>query len=84
MLTVGVLWVTWLLASSSKSSALDVLIFVVGLFAVLVTRALTTLSEARRLAVAGVHHSGAGTTAAGGTNGACLLTCPSQRRVRRR
>ena len=53
MLTLGVLFVTWLLARSVNDSALDMLILVVLLFAVLLTRALTTLSEARRLAVAG-------------------------------
>ena len=53
MLTLGVLFVTWLLVRSVNDSALDTLILVVLLFAVLLTRALTTLSEARRLAVAG-------------------------------
>ena len=53
MLTLGVLWVTWLLARMAKDSLLDSLILVVLMFAVLLTRALTTLSEARRLAVAG-------------------------------
>ena len=53
MLTLGVLWVTWLLARTVKDSLLDSLILVVLMFAVLLTRALTTLSEARRLAVAG-------------------------------
>ena len=52
-LTLGVLYVTWLLARSVNDSALDTLILVVLLFAVLLTRALTTLSDARRLAVAG-------------------------------
>ena len=52
-LTLGVLYVTWLLVRSVNGSALDTLILVVLLFAVLLTRALTTLSDARRLAVAG-------------------------------
>jgi serine/threonine-protein kinase len=54
LVAIGV--VIWLLVETerhSSMSSLDAMLPVVGLLAILVTRALTTMSEARRLAVAG-------------------------------
>ena len=53
MVAVGILLFSWLFARSSQMSSLDTMLPIVGLLAVLFTRALTTLSEARRLAIAG-------------------------------
>ncbi len=50
---MGALLFTWLLGTSSNASTLDTLLPIFLLFAVLFTRALTSLSEARRLAMAG-------------------------------
>jgi hypothetical protein len=52
-LTVGVLWIALMMTATSDTSGLDILLLVELLFAILLARALTTLSEARRLAVAG-------------------------------
>jgi len=53
MVAMGILLYSWLFARSSEMSSLDTLLPIFGLLAVLFTRALTTLSEARRLAIAG-------------------------------
>ena len=53
MVAVGILLFSWLFARSSQMSSLDILLPIVGLLAVLLTRSLTTLGEARRLAIAG-------------------------------
>ena len=53
LVTAGIILFSWLFLRSSKLSSIDTMLPVVGMFAVLLTRALTTLSEARRLAVAG-------------------------------
>ncbi|CAN5910435.1 hypothetical protein BH11GEM1_BH11GEM1_07850 [soil metagenome] len=53
MVAVGILLFSWLGARTSGTSPLDILLPIVGLLAVLFTRALTTLGEARRLAIAG-------------------------------
>ena len=53
MVAVGILLFSWLFARSSQMSSLDTMLPIVLLLAVLFTRALTTLSEARRLAIAG-------------------------------
>jgi hypothetical protein len=52
MVAVGILLFIWVLGSS-RNAGYDNLIVMVGLLAVLFTRALTTLGEARRLAIAG-------------------------------
>ncbi|MBC7672333.1 MAG: serine/threonine protein kinase, partial [Polaromonas sp.] len=53
MVAVGILLYSWLFAHSSQGSSVDTLLPIFALLAVLFTRALTTLSEARRLAIAG-------------------------------
>ena len=53
MVAIGILLYSWLFARSSQMSSLDTLLPIVGLLAVLFTRSLTTLGEARRLAIAG-------------------------------
>jgi serine/threonine-protein kinase len=53
LVTIGIVVFSWLFMRSSKMSFADTLLPVVLLGAVLLTRALTTLSDARRLAVAG-------------------------------
>ena len=53
MVAVGILLFSWLFARSSQMSSLDTLLPIVLLLAVLFTRSLTTLGEARRLAIAG-------------------------------
>ena len=52
MVAIGILLFIWVLGTSNNSG-LDNLLVMVGLLAVLFTRALTTLGEARRLAIAG-------------------------------
>ena len=53
MVAVCILLFSWLFARSSQMSSLATLLPIFALPAVLFTRALTTLSEARRLAIAG-------------------------------
>ncbi len=53
LVAVGFILFSWLLARSAQMSLLDILLPIVGLLAVLFTRALATLGEARRLAIAG-------------------------------
>ena len=53
LVTAGALVYVWIFSTNSHLGALDTLLPVVLLFSVLLTRALATLGEARRLAVAG-------------------------------
>ncbi|MEP7002245.1 MAG: serine/threonine-protein kinase [bacterium] len=53
VVTMGIVLFSWLFMRSSQMSVADTLLPVVMLGAVLLTRTLTTVSEARRLAVAG-------------------------------
>jgi serine/threonine-protein kinase len=53
LMTIGIVGFSWLLWNSSNASTIDNLLPIVLLVAVLVTRSMTTLSEARRLALAG-------------------------------
>lgn len=53
LMTIGIVLYVWVILRSSQMSVLDMMLPIVLLFAVLLTRALTTLSEARRLAMAG-------------------------------
>ena len=53
LVTFFILVFSWLFVRSSALSFMDTMLPLVALFAVVLTRALTTLSEARRLAIAG-------------------------------